>query len=185
MNWLSSITSPLIVRIYMKPVCISLGPAFFFTVALCVLQVPSLSTAAEDTAAYSSVEERRLLTALENERSSLEQERIAVEEKKKELKRLEEEVDKKLDQLEQQRIALEKLLADKDAVEQKRIQDLSKMYEKMSADKAAMIFDSLDPNLAVSLLERMKTKSAAKILNNLNREKAAELTTDFSTLDTP
>lgn len=139
--------------------------------------------ATEQEPQYSSVEERRLLTALEQERSTFEQERLAVENKKKELKRLETEVDKKLSQLRQQREALEKLLAEKDAVEQQRINELSKVYEKMSAEKAAKIFDSLDQNLAVSLLKQMKIKTAAKIMNNLSREKAAALTTAFSTLD--
>lgn len=132
---------------------------------------------------YGSVEERRLLSALQEERITLQNEREELAERKKTLKRLEDEVDKKLDELRQQRIELEQLLADKDAQELKRIQDLSKMYEKMTADKAASIFSSLEQDLAVAILATMKTKSAARILNNMDRDKAAALTTAFSTLE--
>lgn len=132
---------------------------------------------------YSSVEERRLLVALQQERQNLVSERQALELKKKELKRLQAEVDKKLDQLKQERLRLEKLLAEKDAAEQKRIRELSKMYEKMSPAKAARIFADLDQDLAISLLANMKTKAAAKILNNMNGDAAARLTTAFSSLD--
>ncbi len=132
---------------------------------------------------YSSVEERRLLVALQQERRNLVREREALDRKKKELKRLQAEVDKKLDQLKKERLRLEELLAEKDAAELKRIRELSKMYEKMSPEKAARIFTDLDQELAISLLANMKTKAAARILNNMNGEAAARLTTAFSSLD--
>lgn len=112
--------------------------------------------------------------------SPMNKERDDLENKKKELKRLESEVDKKLDQLNQMRVRIEKLLAEKEAKESKKIQELAKMYEKMSADKAAMILSSVDQELAISILAKMKTKSAAKILNNIEREKAAKLSTAYS-----
>ena len=134
---------------------------------------------------YGSVEERRVMESLPGENSSpLTKERDDLENKKKELKRLESEVDKKLDQLNQLRVHIEKLLAEKDAKELKRIQDLAKLYEKMSADKAATIIATVDQDLAISILAKMKTKSAAKILNNIDREKAAKLTTAFSSSGT-
>ncbi len=132
---------------------------------------------------YSSVEERRLLVALQQERQNLEREREALDQKKKELKRLQAEVDKKLDQLKKERQRLQGLLAEKDAAEQKRIKELGKMYEKMSPEKAARIFADLDQDLATSLLANMKTKAAARILNNMTGEAAARLTTAFSSLD--
>jgi len=95
---------------------------------------------------------------------------------------LEAEVDKKLDQLEEKRLELKKLLAEKDAREQKRIQELSKMYAKMSAEKAAMVLSTLDEQLATTILANMKTKTAAKILNNMDRDKAAKLTKTFTNL---
>jgi flagellar motility protein MotE (MotC chaperone) len=130
---------------------------------------------------YGSVEERRIMESMQGESGSLlNKERDDLENKKKELKRLESEVDKKLDQLNQMRVRIEKLLVEKEAKEAKKIQELAKMYEKMTAEKAAMILSSVDQELAISILAKMKTKSAAKILNNIEREKAAKLSTAFS-----
>lgn len=165
---------------------------FFICSLFLLTMVPALAAdSANPTAAngqereYGSVEERRLQEAIEGgEHSALARERENLEERKKELKRLEEEVDKKLEQLNQLRLSVEKLLAEKDAAEQKQIQDLAKMYEKMTADKAATVLGTVDQGLAVAILKQMKTKSAAKILNSMEREKAAKLTTGISTLDT-
>ena len=144
------------------------------------VDVPAQTTEEQN---FSSVEERRLFVTLQEERSNLAREKDAMEEKKKELKRLESEVDKKLDELQGLRTQIEKMLAEKDAQELKRLQDLSKMYEKISPDKAASIFATLDQELAIALLGRMKTKSAAKILNSMEKEKASKLTTAFSSLN--
>ena len=135
-----------------------------------------------DKPSFSSVEQRRVLQSLQNERQNILKERQELASRKKELKRLEAEVDKKLNQLETTRLKIKKLLAQKDDREQKRIRDLSKMYAKMAPDKAAGIISTLDRKLAVSLLADMKTKAAAKILNNMERDKAAQLTTAFSSL---
>ena len=133
---------------------------------------------------YQSVKERRLMESInETTATGASSERENLENRKKELKRLEEEVDKKLEQLNQLRLNIEKLLAAKDAEEQKRISELAKMYEKMTAEKAAAIFSTLDKDLAIAILGQMKTKSAARILNNMERDKAAKLTTAFSAVE--
>ena len=170
-----------------QAVVISLLFSFFVSCPVALAEKPMVAdtgkTAQEKQ--YGSVEERRVMESLPGENSSpLTKERDDLENKKKELKRLESEVDKKLDQLNQLRVRIEKLLAEKDAKELKRIQDLAKLYEKMSADKAATILATVDQDLAISILAKMKTKSAAKILNNIEREKAAKLTTAFSSSDT-
>ncbi|MFP7756401.1 MotE family protein [Thermodesulfobacteriota bacterium B35] len=173
------------------PLCLAITALLLFPVSLPLAgqETPAAGVTGGTTGTdsekprYSSVEERRLLVALQQERQNLVKEREALDRKKKELKRLEDEVDKKLDQLKKERLRLEELLAEKNAAEQKRIRDLSKMYEKMSPEKAARIFAELDQELAISLLANMKTKAAARILNNMNGDAAARLTTAFSSLD--
>ena len=161
-----------------------------FSAALCCLALPlqaaetNPAAQAKKDAQYQSVEERRLMESInETTATGAASDRENLENRKKELKRLEEEVDKKLDQLNQLRLNIEKLLAAKDAEEQKRISELAKMYEKMSAEKAAAVFTTLDKDLAIAILGQMKTKSAARILNNMERDKAAKLTTAFSAVE--
>lgn len=165
---------------FLLPCVLALFP---FTVVLAQEKAASNTAAVQDQQ-YGSVEERRLMDTLQGDGVPFAREREDLENKKKELKRLESEVDKKIEQLNQLRVRIEKLLEQKSAEEQKRIGELAKVYEKMTSEKAAMVMGSVEQELAISILAKMKTKSAAKILNNMEREKAAKLTTAFSTLDT-
>ena len=141
---------------------------------------------------YSSVEERRLYTTLENERSGLQEKIKVLADKEKELKTLAQEVDKKFEQMDTKIQELKKvqqkteeLLAQKNQTELKKVQDLSKIYAKMAPGKAALALSSLDDQqLAADLIADMKTKPAAKILEQLDKLKAAALTTRLSTLST-
>ena len=138
---------------------------------------------------YGSVEERRLDTTILQERASISREREDIAMRKKELKTLEEGVDKKLTEmdakLEELRTLQKKidsLLAEKSTQEKKRIQDLANIYQKMSPDKAALAITGLDQRLAADLLADMKVKAAAKILDQTTKLKTTEISTTFTTL---
>ncbi|MCP3891431.1 MAG: hypothetical protein GY702_21585 [Desulfobulbaceae bacterium] len=138
---------------------------------------------------YGSVEERRLESTIRQERSKSLQDREEFILKEKELKTLEEgvdkklaEIDSKLEDLKSLQKKIESLLAEKSAVERKRLESLAKIYEKMTPGKAALALTGVDMQLASDLLGLMKVKSAAKILDQLSKQKAAELSTTFSTL---
>lgn len=138
---------------------------------------------------YDSVEERRIVHSILEERANLQIEREDIAMRKKELKTLEDGVDKKLTEIDdklgelrklQNRIEL--LLGDKSTIENKRIQELAGIYQKMEPAKAAQAITGLEEQLAADLLANMKVKSAAKILDQISKQKATELSTAFSTL---
>ena len=52
----------------------------------------------------------------------------------------------------------------------------------MSPAKAAFVITDLDKQLAADLLANMKVKAAAKILDQISKQKATELSTIFTTL---
>ena len=138
---------------------------------------------------YSSVEERRLMETSKEERAGIRGEKEDLELQKKELKTLEQTVDKKLAEidskiaeLKKQQQKLSELLAEKSAAELKKTEELAKIYEKMSPDKAALAISGLEQQLAADLLAKMKVKSAAKILDQISKHKATELSTTFSTI---
>lgn len=138
---------------------------------------------------YSSVEERRLFNMIQNERANIREEKKELELQKKELKTIEEGVDKKLaeidgklEELKKLQLQLKSLLAAKSAEEQRRTQNLAKIYEKMSPAKAALTLSGLDKQLAADLLAKMKVKAAAKILDQISKQKGSELSTTFSTI---
>lgn len=136
---------------------------------------------------FSSVEERRLFSSIQEERAHILEEKKEIALRKKELKSIEEgvdkklaEIDNKLNELRQVRKKIETLLREKAEVESQNILDLAKIYEKMDPQRAALAIMDLDPRLATQLLAGMKTKAAAKILNEIPQEKATELSKNFS-----
>ena len=161
------------------------GLCFFF---LLLFLIPPNLTGGEpadeaDTKTISSVEERRILASLKEERAKLTAREKLLNAREMGLKTLQTEVDKMLNELRRLREEVEKLVAQKDEEENARILNLSKVYEKMDPTKAASIIATLKTNLAVDILANMKQKSAGKILNNLDGEKAASLSVAFSKLN--
>ena len=126
---------------------------------------------------------------LQNERDNLEEERKVIALKEKELKTLQEEADKKIElldtklaELKEVQAKIEVLLAEKDVQELKKTKDLSLIYAKMTPDRAALAMATIDGQLAADLLANMKVKSAAKILDRMDKLKASELSTTFTTI---
>lgn len=157
--------------------------------SLICIATPASTADKEEQKVYESVEERRIENNILLERANIRKEREEIDLRKKELKTLEEgvdkkiaEIDSKLEELNKVQTAIEALLAKKSAEEQKRITGLAKIYEKMNPTKAAVAMAGLDQQLAADLLENMKIKAAAKILDQISKQKATELSTTFSTL---
>lgn len=158
------------------------------TIVLLLCQRPQAAEdVPEDT--FSSVEERRIDNTISQERASIRKEREEIALDKKELKTLEEGVDKKLadldrklEELKDLQKKIEGLLAEKSTEEKKRIQSLAGIYEKMAPAKAALAMSGLEPQLAADLLASMKVKAAAKVLDQIAKQKATDLSTTFSTL---
>jgi flagellar motility protein MotE (MotC chaperone) len=157
---------------------------FVFLLLLVIMSPPSLSggqpSADTQSDQNNSVEERRLLDALRQERNELMSRERLLKAREMELNSLQVEVDKKLNELRRMREEVEELVAQKNEEENARILNLSKMYEKMDPAKAAEVLATLKTGLAVNILANMKQKSAGKILNNLDDAKAATLSVAFS-----
>ncbi|MDD2557215.1 MAG: hypothetical protein RBR43_03800 [Desulfuromonadaceae bacterium] len=151
-------------------------------VALAVTGSAAGVFALEDTANIESVEERRLLAELKQNRYLLDEKERELQNRELELNILQGEVDKKLDQLERLREQVEKMLAQKDEQELERINQLSQMYNRMEPAQAAEILLELDTQLAVGILGGMKARSAGTVLENMQGEKAAQISTAYATL---
>ena len=144
------------------------------------LSVSMVWAAAKTEALPTSVEERRIRSAIEEQYNRLQKEGDQLKVEQMELKTLKQEVDKKLVQMQSLRQELSRLLNRKEAEEGKRVTELSKIYEKMSSLKAADLIKSLDQKLAIELLAAMNKKNAGKILDNLDRKTATKLSTGFT-----
>lgn len=106
--------------------------------------------------------------------------------RKKELDKREEELNKmaaqiekqkveitaKLAQLEEVRLKISAKLEDRIKADDSKVEVLVQMYTNMKPVQAAKVFETLDEDLVIEILSRMKKKSAADILNLIKPEKA-------------
>lgn len=99
--------------------------------------------------------------------------------KEEELKRIESELNEqklaletKMKELEDMRRNISSVLEEQVKVDEQKIDNLVQMYTNMKAPQAAKIFETMDENLAVEILVKMKKKNAAEIMNLLKPEKA-------------
>ena len=118
--------------------------------------------------------------SIEDEYAKLGERASKIDAREMQLKTLEVEVDKKLAAMQKLRDELVKLLDRKEETEGERIAELSKIYEKMNPQKAAVLIEALDYQLAVDLLLGIKKKTAGKILDSLDAETATELSKAFT-----
>jgi len=102
---------------------------------------------------------------------SIEEERIKIlkedlAKKTEELKKLREEINAKIKEQEEIKAQIEK-------AQSENFQRLAKIYESMPPEEAATRIEKLDDDTATALILAIKPRQAAKILANVNPEKAA------------
>ena len=80
-------------------------------------------------------------------------------------------------------IALEQRLValslDAERTKDERIKKLSGVYENMDPEQAARAIEEMDPNLAVTLLLRMRKREAGRILGAMDPQKASKISQDL------
>ncbi len=82
------------------------------------------------------------------------------------------ELEKKMTELEGTRRSIASILDEKVKVDDQKIETLVQMYSNMKAQQAAKIFETMDEDLAVAILGRMKKKNAAEVMNLMKPERA-------------
>ncbi|MFS4459440.1 MotE family protein [Bdellovibrio sp. HCB2-146] len=90
------------------------------------------------------------------------------------------ELEKRMKELEEMRGKISSILEDRVKVDDQKIDTLVQMYSNMKAPQAAKVFETMDEDLAVEILGRMKKKNAADIMNLLKPEKAQVLSEMFA-----
>jgi flagellar motility protein MotE (MotC chaperone) len=113
------------------------------------------------------------ITPKEKQNPSLEEERLRImqedlSKKIEELKKLREEINTKIKEQEEIKAQVEKAKSE-------NFQRLAKIYESMPPEEAAARLERLDDDTATVLLLAIKPRQAAKILANVNPEKAVTI----------
>ncbi|MGZ3689960.1 MAG: MotE family protein [Pseudobdellovibrio sp.] len=95
------------------------------------------------------------------------------------------EIAEKLAQLEDMRQKISAALQDRIKADDGKVDVLVQMYTNMKPQQAAKVFESLDEDLVIEILSRMKKKSAADILNLIKPEKAQLFAERYTGYRTP
>lgn len=124
-------------------------------------------------------EEKKVEIADDEHFLKLQSRKDELDQREEELKRKEQAITEKevalelrLKELEEMRSKISSILEERTKTDEKKLETLVQVYTSMKPPQAAKVFETLDEDLAVELLGRMKKKSAADIMNLLKPEKA-------------
>jgi len=117
----------------------------------------------------------------------LEERKTALDEKEKQLKELEEKLqlekvalEKKVEELEAKRRDIASKLESRVQADEESLKKLVDMYTNMKPQNAAQVMVSLDDELAINVLKRMKKQTAGNILNFMPPQKAKSLSEKYT-----
>lgn len=126
----------------------------------------------EKKASALSTEELDHLTKLNDRKKELDAREEELNRQEAELQAQKSELDKRLKELEEMRGKISSMLEERVKADDQKIDTLVQMYSNMKPPQAAKIFETMDEDLVVEILGRMKKKNAADIMNLLKPEKA-------------
>jgi len=141
------------------------------------------SPAAEDLQELTGVSgsERQLLEELAERRRELEKREQEVGLREQLLASTERRIDRKIAQLKTLEQRLEDLVASHEERENKQLESIVKVYETMKPKDAAAVFQRLDLGIQTQVATRMKDRSMAALLAEMDPDAAKILTTRLAT----
>lgn len=122
-----------------------------------------------------SEEEVRILQSLSKRREQLEQRERDLEQREKLLQAAEKKVEEKVAELAALQKNIEKLLGEQQDIENDRLTQLVKIYENMKPKDAATIFNEMNFDVLLSIIDRMAERRVAPILAAMDPVRAREV----------
>lgn len=95
------------------------------------------------------------------------------------------EIEEKLKQLEDYRAQITNLLRERITTDSAKVETLVQVYSNMKPSQAAKVFETLDEDLVIEILGKMKKKNAADILNLVKTDKAQILSERYAGYRSP
>lgn len=121
-----------------------------------------------------------LLMSLSERRRSLEEREADLDGREALLRAAEMRIDEKVAELDQARAEIEVLIGKLDEAEEARLARLVQVYEIMKPAEAAKIFDGLERDVLLQVMERMSERKLAPVMAGMNPALARELTADLA-----
>lgn len=117
-----------------------------------------------------------LLQSLADRRKELEERERTLVQREGLLAAAEHRIDQKIGELNGIKTEIEDLIRKYDEQEEEQLASLVKIYETMKPKDAAKIFDALDMEILLQVIERMKASKTAPVLAAMTPERAKEVT---------
>lgn len=117
---------------------------------------------------------------LNDKRQELDLREKELNELEEELHKQKKEIEERIEHLEKMRVQIATVLKEKVEMDQEKVKTLVEFYSNMKPQQAAKIMESLNEDLAIEVLGRMKKKNAAEIMNLLEPKKAQVISEKFA-----
>ncbi len=120
------------------------------------------------------------LTNLNERKKQLDDRESELNRVEQELAQQKESLEKRIYELEQMRKQISEKLEDRVRIDNEKVDKLVEFYSNMKPPQAAKVFETMDEDLVVQIISKMKKKNAADILNLLKPEKAQTFSEKFA-----
>ncbi|MGZ3770183.1 MAG: MotE family protein [Bdellovibrio sp.] len=144
------------------------------------VEADSAESATSDETKSAAVAEMDHLQKLNDRKKELDAREEELNRMESELQVQKEQLEKRLKELEEMRKKISSILEERVKADDQKVDTLVQMYTNMKAPQAAKVFETMDEDLAIDILGRMKKKNAADIMNLLKPEKAQILSEMFA-----
>ena len=138
------------------------------------------SLATRDPTTYTRAE-IELLANLAQRREVLEQRAREIDLRESLLAAAEKRIDERIAELRKLEASIKQIVQQYDKQEEQNLQGLVKVYENMKPKDAARIFEKLEPNVLLGVVERMKETKLAAILADMPPAAAQDITVRLAT----
>lgn len=125
-------------------------------------------------------EEIEHLSKLRDKKKELDAREEELNRMEAEFQKQKEDLEKRLEELRSTRQQISKMLEDRVKTDEAKVETLVQMYSNMRPPQAAKVFETLDEDLVIDIISRMKKKNAADIMNLLKPEKAQIFSEKFA-----
>ncbi|MBL7687033.1 MAG: hypothetical protein JNJ49_03290 [Bdellovibrionaceae bacterium] len=122
-----------------------------------------------------TAEEISFFKKLGERKESLDRREAELVKLEEELQKQKKGLDERIRQLESMRKEISTTLKDRVVLDQEKVAKLVDVYSNMKPTQAARVIETLNEDLAVTILDRLKKKNAAEILNAMSASKAKKL----------
>lgn len=122
-----------------------------------------------------SAEELSFFNKLNDRKKELDLREAELNKLEEELQRQKVTLDQKIKELEAMRTQISQTLKARVETDQEQVEKLVQFYSNMKPQQAAKVIETINEDLAVEVLDKMKKKNAAEIMNLMDAQKAKRL----------